>query len=117
MFLRKQNNTEENNMLLRTKVTLLFLCFIGLGFSQEVEFRKLKINNKLDHFAVRVVNDKVFFSSNLTTKSGRIILDEYSHSLYGVYEASIDEDGEIKDAELIKKKRSRNVKYVRFYVF
>lgn len=89
---------------MKTQIILLFLCFITLGFSQEVEVKKLKINNKLDHFAARVVKDKVFISYNLTTKSGRAILDDYAQNLYGVYEASMDKDGEIKDIELIKKK-------------
>lgn len=91
-------------MKLRAQLTLLFLCFITLGFSQEVKVKKLKINNKLDHFAARVVKDKVFISYNLTTKSGRAILDNYAQNLYGVYEASVDKDGEITDIELVKKK-------------
>ena len=91
-------------MILKTHFTLLFLCLFSFGFSQDVEVRKLDINNKLDHFAARVVKDKMFFCSNLTSKRGRALLDKYAQNLYGVYEASIDENGEIKDAELITKK-------------
>ncbi|WP_178988935.1 TolB-like translocation protein [Winogradskyella schleiferi] len=85
------------------KFTLLFLFFISLGFSQEVEIKNLKINNKLDHFAARVVNDKVLLSSNLVTKRGRAILDKFSQQLFGIYEGTIDEDGEIKNVELLKR--------------
>lgn len=91
-------------MNLRPKLTLLFLFIITLGFAQDVEVKKLEINNKLDHFAARVVNDKVFFSSNLTRKNGRIILDKYSQTLYGIYEGVVGEDGEIEDAELVRRK-------------
>jgi len=104
MFLKKQNNTEENNMMLKPKFTLLFLFVVTLGFSQEVEVTKLKINNKLDHFAARVVKDKVFFSSNLTTNSGRAILDKFAQNLFGIYEGTVDKDGEIVDAKLVKKR-------------
>ncbi|MUU78242.1 hypothetical protein GN138_07280 [Winogradskyella sp. HL2-2] len=104
MYMKKQNNIEENNMNLRPKLTLLFLFIITFGFAQDVEVKKLKINNKLDHFAARVVNDKVFFSSNLTRKNGRIILDKYSQTLYGIYEGVLGEDGEIEDAELVRRK-------------
>jgi len=90
--------------MLKPKFILLFLFITSLGFSQEIEVKRLKINNKLDHFAARVVKDKVFFSSNLVTKSGRAILDKYAQNLYAIYEASVDEDGEIKDANLVTKK-------------
>ncbi|WP_179020345.1 PD40 domain-containing protein [Winogradskyella forsetii] len=83
--------------------TLLFLFFISLGFSQEVEIKNLKINNKLDHFAARVVNDKILLSSNLVTKRGRAILDRFSQQLFGIYEGTLDENGEIKNVELIKR--------------
>ncbi|NRD24005.1 PD40 domain-containing protein [Winogradskyella litoriviva] len=92
-------------MYLRPKLTLLFLFLCSFSFAQEVEIKKLKINNKLDHFAVRVVNDKVFFSSNLTRKNGRAILDDYAQNLYGIYEATVGEDGELENLELIKKKK------------
>ncbi|WP_215925315.1 TolB family protein [Winogradskyella psychrotolerans] len=91
-------------MILKPQFTLLFLFILSLGFSQEVEVKRLKINNKLDHFAARVVKDKVFFSSNLVTRSGRAILDKYAQNLYAIYEAPLREDGEIKDAKLVKKK-------------
>ncbi len=83
--------------------TLLFLLALTFGFSQseDVEVKKLEINNKLDHFAARVVKDKIFFSSNLTRKNGRVILDKYSQNLYGIYEGTVTEDGEIKDPKLV----------------
>lgn len=86
------------------KFNLLFLFIISLGFSQEVEVKKLEINNKLDHFAARVVKDKVFISSNLTSRSGRAILDNYAQNLYGIYECKLGEEGEIEDPKLIEKK-------------
>lgn len=87
-----------------SKFTLLFLIFINLGFSQKVEIKNLKINNKLDHFAARVVNDKILFSSNLVTKRGREILDQYSQKLFGIYEGTVNSDGEIENVELITKR-------------
>ncbi|SDH26552.1 TolB family protein [Winogradskyella thalassocola] len=89
--------------MLKLKFTLLFLFFISFGFSQEIEVKKLEINTKLDHFAARVVNDKVFFSSNLVTKRGRAISDHFSQELFGVYSGTVGNNGEIKDAEMIKK--------------
>ncbi len=91
-------------MILNPKfTTLLFLLTLTFGFSQskDVEVKKLEINNKLDHFAARVVKDKIYFSSNLVTKRGRPILDKYAQQLFGIYEGVADEDGEIKDAKLI----------------
>ena len=92
-------------MKLKPKFTLLLVLTISLGFSQskDVEIKKLKINNKLDHFAARVVKDKVFFSSNLTRKSGRAILDKYAQNLYGIYEGTMADDGEINDIKLVKR--------------
>lgn len=91
-------------MKLKPKFTLLFLLIVTFGFSQseEVEVKKLKINNKLDHFAARVVNGKIYFSSNLTRKNGRAISDKFAQNLYGIYEGTPTEDGEIKDPELIQ---------------
>lgn len=91
-------------MTVNPKLNLLFLFFISLGFAQEVEVKRLKINNKLDHFAARVVNDKVLFSSNLTRKNGRVILDKYAQNLYAIYEGKADENGEIVDAKLVRRK-------------
>jgi len=92
---------------------LLFLLTLTFGFSQskdaeekdvepkDIEIKKLKINNKLDHFSARVVKDKIFFCSNLTRKNGRVILDKYAQSLYGIYEGTVAEDGEIEDSKLV----------------
>lgn len=91
-------------MNFRPKLNLLFLFIVTFGFAQDVEIKKLKINNKLDHFAVRVVNDKVFFCSNLTRKNGRVILDKYAQNLYGIYEGKLAEEGEIEDPVLIERK-------------
>ena len=91
-------------MKLKPKFTLLFLLIVTFGFSQseEVEVKKLKINNKLDHFAARVVNGEVYFSSNLIRKNGRAISDKFAQNLYGIYKGVLAEDGEIKDPELIQ---------------
>lgn len=107
MYLKKLNRIEENNTMLKARITLLFLCVITLGLSQEVQIKNLKINNKLDHFAARIVNDKVFFSSNLVTDSGRLILDEYAQNLYGIYEGVVGEDGEILNVKRITRKEVR----------
>lgn len=105
MFLKKQNNTGENNIMCKANFTLLFLLALTFGFSQskDVEVIKLEINTKLDHFAARVNGDKIFFSHNLTTKSGRAIKDKYKGNIYGIYEAIRSKDGEIKNAKPIVK--------------
>ncbi len=92
-------------MILKPKFTLLFLLALTFGFSQskDVEVKKLEINSKLDHFAARVVGDKIYFSHNLTTKRGRAIKDKFDGNIYGIYEASVSEDGEIRNAEPIVK--------------
>jgi hypothetical protein len=83
---------------------LLFLTFIyGFSQSEDVEVKKLKINTKLDHFAARVVGDKIYFSHNLTTKRGRAIKDKYDGFVYTMYEAPLSEDGEINDEKPITK--------------
>jgi len=91
--------------MIKIKVTLLFLFAFTFGFSQneDVEVKNLKINNKLNHFAARVVGDKIFFSHNLTTKRGRAIKDKYDGFIYTMYEAPLSEDGEINDVKPIKK--------------
>jgi hypothetical protein len=93
-------------MILKPQFTaLLFLLTLTFGFSQskEIEVKKLEINNKLDHFAARVVGDKIYFSSNLTRKNGRAIIDKYAQNLYGLYEGTLAEDGEIEDPKLVKR--------------
>lgn len=93
-------------MMFKTKFTLLFLLTLTYGFSQseDAEVKKLKINNKLDHFAARVVKDKIYYSSNLTRKNGRVILDKFAQNLYGIYEGTLGEGGEIEDVKLVKRK-------------
>ncbi len=105
MFLKKQNNTEEIKTMLKLKFTLLILLVFNFGFTQskDVEVEKLEINTKLDHFAPRVVGDKIFFSSNLITKRGRAVKDDFGGFLYDIYEGSIDEKGEIQNAKPIVK--------------
>ncbi|MEO1033452.1 MAG: hypothetical protein AAFX55_18835 [Bacteroidota bacterium] len=92
-------------MKLKTKFTGLLILTLSYGFSQseDVEVKKLKINNELDHFAARVVGDKLFFSYNLTTKRGRAIKDKYDGFIYTMYEAPLSNDGEINDAQAITK--------------
>ncbi len=91
--------------MLKTKFTLLLVLTFTFCFSQseDVDVKKLKINNELDHFATRVVGDKLFFSYNLTTKRGRAIKDKFDGFIYTMYEAPVSEDGEINNAEPIKK--------------
>ena len=91
--------------MLRTKFTLLLLLALTYGFSQgeAVELKKLNINNKLDHFAARVVDDKIFISYNLVNKRGKPITDNFSQKVYGIYEGELGVDGEIKNVEPIKK--------------
>jgi hypothetical protein len=91
--------------MLRTKFTILLLLTLTYGFSQseDVEVKKLEINTKLDHFAARIVGDKIYFSHNLTTKRGRAIKDKYDGFIYVMYEAPLSEDGEIKDEKPVEK--------------
>tara|TARA_R110002049_G_scaffold209022_1_gene379594 strand:- start:314 stop:1219 length:906 start_codon:yes stop_codon:yes gene_type:complete len=91
--------------MFKTKLTLLFVFILTYGFSQNkvVEIKKLEINTKLDHFAARVVGDKVYFSHNLTSKRGRALRDKYDGFIYTMYEALVNDDGEIKDAKPIVK--------------
>ncbi|GGW66828.1 WD40 repeat protein [Winogradskyella epiphytica] len=85
------------------KLVLPFLLLSAFSFCQEFEIRNLKINDKYDHFAVRKVGDIVFFSTNLLTRRGNPIRDRFQQELYGVYEAKVDEHGEIYDAKLINR--------------
>jgi hypothetical protein len=105
MFLKKLNNTEENRIMFKIKATFLLIFMLTYSFSQskDVEVLQLKINTKLDHFAGRVVGDKVFFSHNLTTKRGRAIKDKYSGFIYGIYEGEMSKDGEIINPKPIVK--------------
>ncbi|WP_299116600.1 hypothetical protein [uncultured Winogradskyella sp.] len=91
--------------MLRTKFTALLLLTLTYGFSQseDVEVKKLKVNTKLDHFAARVVGDKLYFSHNLTTKRGRPIKDRYDGFIYIMYEAPLSEDGEINNEKPVEK--------------
>jgi len=105
MFLKKQSNTEEIKTMLKLKFTLLILLVFNFGFSQskDVEVKNLEINTKLDHFAPRVVGDKIFFSSNLITKRGRAIKDKYDGFVFNIYEGSIGENGEIQNEKPVVK--------------
>ncbi|WP_299126961.1 hypothetical protein [uncultured Winogradskyella sp.] len=90
---------------MKTKFTLLLLVTLTYGFSQSknVEIKKLKINTDLDHFAARVVGDKVYFSHNLKTKRGRSIKDKYDGLIYIMYEALARKDGEIENEKPVEK--------------
>lgn len=68
MYLKKLNNIEENNIMHKSKFTLLLLIAFTYSFSQDVEVKKLDLNTKLDHFSVVVKNDKVYVSHNLKSK-------------------------------------------------
>jgi Tol biopolymer transport system component len=89
----------------RTKFTILLILAFTYGFSQstDVNVKKLKINTELDHFAARVVGEKIYFSHNLTTKRGRAIKDKFDGFIYTMYEAPLSTDGEIKAPKLIDK--------------
>jgi hypothetical protein len=104
--LKKQNHLEENKAMFKTKFTfsLLFLLTLTFGFSQskDVKVERLKINNELDHFAARISGDKIYFSTNLTTRRGRAVKDKFSQYLFAIYEAPISPDGEIRDAKRIE---------------
>jgi hypothetical protein len=103
--LKKQNNIEDNKAMNKIKSTLFFLLILTYGFSQnkDVDVKKLKLNSKLDHFAARVVGDKVYFSHNLKSKRGHPLKDKYGSFLYIMYEANASEDGEINDVKPIVK--------------
>lgn len=90
---------------MKTKFTLLLILILTYGFSQseDIEIKKLKINNKLDHFAARVVGDKVYLSSNLLNRRGKPMTDNFSQKIYSIYEGKLSEDGEITNVEPIKK--------------
>lgn len=95
---------------MRTKFTLLLIFILTYGFAQseDVTVKKLKLNTSLDHFAARVVGDKVFFSHNLTTKRGRPIKDKYDGFIYIMYEAPLRDDGEIEnEAPVVKTELGR----------
>lgn len=89
---------------MKTKFTLLLLLALTYGFSQSetTELKRLNINNKLDHFAARVVGDKIYFSSNLVNRRGKPLKDNFGQSIYGLYEGEHSEDGEITSVEPIK---------------
>ncbi len=91
--------------MIKTIFTLILLVVISLGFSQSegVQVKNLEINTKLDHFAARVCGDKIYFGYHLTTKRGRAIKDKYDGNIYGIYEAPVSKDGEIRDIKPIVK--------------
>ena len=96
MFLKKLNNTVENNKLFNYLFLILFInSSLVLAQSDAVEVRQLSLNSELDHFAARVVGNKVFYSHNLTTKRGRPIKDKYAGFVYGIYEGEVNSEGEI----------------------
>lgn len=105
MFLKKPSSIVESKTMIKALVAFLFVlaCSFSFAQSEEVEVKQLKLNSKLDHFAARVVGDKIFFSHNLTTKRGRPIKDKYSGFVYGIYEGEIASDGEIINAKPIVK--------------
>ena len=84
---------------MKTKFTLLLTFIMTYGFTQseDVTVKNLKLNTQLDHFAARVVGEKVFFSHNLKTKRGRPIKDKYDGFIYVMYEAPLRDDGAIEN--------------------
>lgn len=104
MFLKRPNNTVENNKLFRYFFLFLFInSSLVLAQSNAVEVRQLSLNSELDHFAARVVGNKVFYSHNLTTKRGRPIKDKYAGFVYGIYEGELNSEGEIINGKPIVK--------------
>ncbi len=104
MFLKRPNNTVENNKLFRYLFLFLFMnSSLVLAQSDTVEVRQLSLNSELDHFAARVVGNKVFYSHNLTTKRGRPIKDKYAGFVYGIYEGELNSEGEIINGKPIVK--------------
>lgn len=91
--------------MFKVKITFLLIFILTFSFSQNknVQVTQLSINTELDHFAARVVGDKVFFCHNLTTKRGRPIKDRYSGFIYGIYEGEMTNDGEIIKSKPIVK--------------
>lgn len=89
---------------MKTKFTLLLILTLTYGFSQskDIQLKKLKINNKLDHFAARVVGDKVYFGSNLVNRRGKPLKDNFSQNIHGLYEGELAESGEINNVMPIK---------------
>ncbi|NNE33147.1 MAG: hypothetical protein HKN40_12345 [Winogradskyella sp.] len=92
--------------MLKTKFTFVIIMLsLTYGFTQNeaVEINKLKINTKLDHFAARVVGDKIYFSHNLTSKRGRALRDKYDGFVYTMYEAPLSNSGEIINPKPVEK--------------
>ncbi|MDH7914165.1 hypothetical protein [Winogradskyella sp. SYSU M77433] len=91
---------------MKTKFTLLLvLLSLNSTFSQskDVELKQLKINNDLDHFAARVVGQKIYFSSNLVNRREKPLKDNFGQSIYGLYEGEFDGEGEITNVKPIEK--------------
>ncbi|WP_439153433.1 TolB family protein [Winogradskyella sp.] len=101
--MKKLNNIEENNIMFKTKFTLLLLLVFTYSFSQDVEVKHIDLNTKLDHFSAVVKNDRVYFSHNLKSKRGRAIKDKYNGNIYIIYEGKVNESGEIVDEKPIEK--------------
>lgn len=104
MFLKRPNSTVENNKLFNYLFLFLFInSSLVLAQSNTIEVRQLSLNSELDHFAARVVGNKVFYSHNLTTKRGRPIKDKYAGFVYGIYEGELNSEGEIINGKPIVK--------------
>ncbi|MEN8887022.1 MAG: hypothetical protein ABF246_11590 [Winogradskyella sp.] len=103
--MKKQNAIEENNMMRNIRILFGFLLLSLYAFAQhkDVVVSQLAINSELDHFAARVVGEKIFLSHNLTSKRGRAIKDKYSGFVYTIYEAPVTVTGEIAEIQPIIK--------------
>jgi hypothetical protein len=91
-------------MKLKTQISALLILVTTCGFSQTetTKLKKLKINNKLDHFSTRVVGDMIYFSSNLVNKRGKPLSDNFGQKIYGLYQGQMDSEAEIINVEPIK---------------
>jgi hypothetical protein len=76
---------------------------MSLGFSQDLKVKHLKINNEFDHFTANVVGDKVFFSATLLNRRGRPERDKYDGFIFNIFEAKVNESGELVDPKPIEK--------------
>ncbi len=89
--------------MIKKALFLSLLLSLGYAAAQEYNVKSLEINNKLDHHAPVVVGNKIYFSCNLVNKRGKPVLDKYSGKIYGLYEGTVTENGEIENPQLITK--------------
>ena len=87
-------------------IKIVILLISTIAFSQESTIKKLEINNQLDHFSVFSREDKVYFTHNSLTKTGRATRDNSKAFVYTIFEGSIDENAQITNVSPIKKTKN-----------